>query len=109
MCSGYHVVTCFPCIFLVVLLDSMQYVVMLVPSHTHLLFSIIMTDSELCLCKKFKIIRIYHECEGRIENIPPEDHWRHLTCRLMPNNDGEGQIFRSHHNTNNGLFCLAHS
>ena len=47
------------------------------------------------------IIRIYHECEGRIE-ISPEDHC--LACRMRTNGDPEGQIFLSHLHSNNEFF-----
>ena len=50
-----------------------------------------------------KIKRIYHECEGRIEKpVPRIAVWHHEACRVMTNNDLEGQIFH----TNNGFFFL---
>ena len=36
------------------------------------------------------IIRIYHDCEGMIDKIRPEDR------RLIPNSDPEGRIFLAH-------------
>ena len=39
-------------------------------------------------------IRIYHECDGRIEkSVPRIDVWHHEACRVMPNSDSEGQVF----------------
>ena len=41
-----------------------------------------------------KIIRIYHECEGRIENsIQSIAVWHHEACRVMTNSNPEGRIF----------------
>ena len=51
------------------------------------------------------IIRIHHECEGRIEKIRPEDHLLALRG-LLSNGDPEGRIFLSYPDTNNGLFFL---
>ena len=52
-------------------------------------------------------IRIYHECEGRIEKSGPRIAvWHHEACRVMTNSDPEGQILRSHRHTNNGFFFL---
>ena len=47
-------------------------------------------------------IRIYHECEGRIEN--PSRRSPFGITRLA--GDPVGQIFLSYHHTNNGLFFL---
>ena len=53
------------------------------------------------------IIRIYHECEGRIEkSIPRIAVWHHEACRVMINGDPEGRIFLSYPHTNNGFFYL---
>ena len=42
-------------------------------------------------------IRIYHECEGRIEkHVPRIAVWHHEACQVMTNGDSEGQIFLSH-------------
>ena len=39
-------------------------------------------------------IRIYHECEGRIEqSVPRIAVWHHEACRVMTNDDPEGRIF----------------
>ena len=52
-------------------------------------------------------IRIYHECEGRIEkSILRITDWHHEACRVMTNGDPEGQIFLSYPHTNNGFFFL---
>ena len=41
-----------------------------------------------------EIIRIYHECEGRIEkSIPRISVWHHKACRVMTNGDPEGRFF----------------
>ena len=41
-----------------------------------------------------EIIRIHHECEGRIEKSAPRmTVWHHEACRVMTNSDPEGQIF----------------
>ena len=43
-----------------------------------------------------KIIRIYHECEGRIEkSVPRFASWHHQACRVMTNGDPEGWVFQS--------------
>ena len=54
------------------------------------------------------IIRIYHECEGRIENksVPRIAFWHQEACRVMANGDPEGQIFLSYPHTINGFFFL---
>ena len=41
-------------------------------------------------------IRIYHECEGRIEkSVPKIAVWHHEACLVMTNSDPEGRIFLS--------------
>ena len=41
-----------------------------------------------------RTIRIYHECERRIEkSVPRIAVWHHEACRVMTNGDCEGQIF----------------
>ena len=41
-----------------------------------------------------KNIRIYHECEGRIDkSVPRITVWHREACRVMTNGDPEGQIF----------------
>ena len=52
-------------------------------------------------------IRIYHECEGRIEkSIPRIAVWHHEAWRVMTNGDPEGRIFLSYPHTSNGFFFL---
>ena len=52
-------------------------------------------------------IRIYHECEDRIEIFVPGIAVRyHEACRVMTNGDPEGYIFLSYPHTNNGFFFL---
>ena len=52
-------------------------------------------------------IRIYHECEGRIEKpVRRITVWNHEACRVMTNGDPEEQIFLSYPHTNNRLFFL---
>ena len=54
-----------------------------------------------------KSIRIYHECEGRIEKSAPRIAvWHHEACQVMTNGDPEGLIFLSYPHTNNGFFFL---
>ena len=54
-----------------------------------------------------KNIRIYHECEGRIEkSVPRIDVWHHEACRVMTKVDPEGLIFLSYPHTNIGFFFL---
>ena len=39
-------------------------------------------------------IRIYHECEGRIEkSVPRIAVWHREACRVMTNGDPKGRIF----------------
>ena len=53
------------------------------------------------------IIRIYHECEGRIEkSVLIIAIWHNEACRMMTNGDPEGWIFLSYPHMNNGLFLL---
>ena len=53
-------------------------------------------------------IRIYHECEGRIEkSVLRIAVWHHETCRVMTNGDPEGRIFLSYPQTNNGFFTCS--
>ena len=47
-------------------------------------------------------IKIYHECEGRIEKIRREDR----RCRVITHGDPEGWIFLSSPHTNNEFFFL---
>ena len=55
------------------------------------------------------IIRIYHECEGRIEiAVPRIAVWHHETCRVMANGDHEGRIFLSYIHLNNRFFIAHH-
>ena len=51
--------------------------------------------------------RIYHECEGRIEqSVPRIAVWHHEACRVMTNGDPEGRIFLFYPHMNNGFFFL---
>ena len=48
-----------------------------------------------------KNIRIYYECEGRIEkSIPRITVWHHEAWRVMPNGDPEEWIFQYYPHTN---------
>ena len=52
-------------------------------------------------------IRIYHECDGRIEKIVLRIAVWHLKAiPMMTNGDPEGWIFLSYPHTNNGFFSL---
>ena len=69
-----------------------------------------------------KSIRIYHECEGRIEkpvsritlwhhkasekSIPRINLWHQESSQVMLNGDPEGGIFLSYPHMNNGFFFL---
>ena len=54
-----------------------------------------------------KIIRIYHECEGRIEKSALRiADWHHEACRVMTNGDHEGWIFLSYPHTHDRFFFL---
>ena len=47
-------------------------------------------------------IRIYHECEGRIETSLPRITVLHQeACRVITKGDLEGRIFLSYSHTNN--------
>ena len=53
-------------------------------------------------------IRIYHECEGRIEkSVLRIAFWHHEACRVMTNGDPEGRIFLSYPHKNNGFFSCS--
>ena len=55
----------------------------------------------------FRIIKIYHECEGRIEkSVPRIAVWHHKACRVMINGDPEGGTSLSYPHRNNGFFFL---
>ena len=52
-------------------------------------------------------IRIYHECEGRIEkSVPRITVWHHEACRMMTNCDHEVRIFLSYPHMYNGFYFL---
>ena len=52
-------------------------------------------------------IKIYYECEGGNEkSILRITHWHYEACRVMTNDNREGQIFLSNPHKNNGLFFL---
>ena len=62
----------------------------------------------LILVNALLIIRIYHECEGRIEkSVPRITVWHHEACRVMTNGDPEGRIFLNYPQTNNGFFSYS--
>ena len=62
---------------------------------------------ELHTCHKEDNIRIYHECEGRIEkSVPRIAVWHHEARRVMTSGDPEGRIFLTYLHTNNGFFFL---
>ena len=57
--------------------------------------------------RMYKTIRIYHECEGRIEKSGPRiTVCHHEACGVMTNGDPEGRIFLSYSHPNNGFFFL---
>ena len=52
-------------------------------------------------------IRIYHECEGRIEkSVPRITVWHHEACRVMTNDDHEEMIFLSYPHTHDRFIFL---
>ena len=54
-----------------------------------------------------KIIRIHHECEGRIEkSVLRIAVWHPEACRVMTNCDPEGRIFLSYPHMNGLIFLL---
>ena len=54
-----------------------------------------------------KLIRIYHECEGRKEKSGMRiTVWHHKACQKMTNGDPEEWIFLSYSHPNNGFFFL---
>ena len=54
-----------------------------------------------------KILRFYHECEGRIEkSLPRIAVWHHEACWVMTNGDPAGWIFLSYPHMNNLFFFL---
>ena len=66
----------------------------------------LMPVSSIALVKRCNL-RIYQECEGRIEkSVPRITVWHHTACLVVTNNVPEGQIFLSYPHTNNGFFFL---
>ena len=66
-----------------------------------------MTTSGFVIFSTLICIRIYHECEGRIEkSVPKIAVWHHVAYRVMTNGDPEGRIFLFYPHTNNGCFFL---
>ena len=55
---------------------------------------------------RFKILKIYHECEDRIEKSCPRITVWHEVCRVITNGDIEGEIFLSYLHMNNGFFFM---
>ena len=63
------------------------------------------SENPYLVCKN--IIRIYHECEGRIEKtVLRVAVWHHEACRVMTNGDPDGLIYLSYPQTNNGFSVL---
>ena len=68
-----------------------------------------LTISWLQLGRIYFILRIYHECEGRIEkSVPRFTDWHHEACRVNTNGDPKGQIFLSYPRANNDFFFIAY-
>ena len=66
-----------------------------------------LTNQDEAHLAMLQTIRIYNECEGRIEkSVQRIIVWHHEDCRVMTNGDPEGRIFLSYPHTNNGLFFL---
>ena len=54
-----------------------------------------------------EIIRIYHECKGRIrKSIQRITVWHHEICQVITNGDPEGWIFISHPHTSMFFFVF---
>ena len=69
-------------------------------------WQMVRTSLTICLRDKYQhlmsivgvvyTIRIYHECEGRIEkSVPRITFWHQEACRVMTNGDPEGRNFLS--------------
>ena len=55
-----------------------------------------LNETDVVVFKFVYHIRIYHECEGRIEiSVPRIAVWYHEACRVMTSGDPEGRIFVS--------------
>ena len=51
-----------------------------------------------CVNAKCLLIRIFHECEGRIKKSDPRIAvWHHEACRVMTNGDPMGRIIKIYH------------
>ena len=62
-------------LFLTVPRDCLQFVIVVFPDHTHLLFL------------KSTCLTIYHEREDEIKKIPRITDLHHKACRVMTNGD----------------------
>ena len=72
-----------------------------------LFFSHVKMISCLPGLNKQGIIRIYHECEGRIQKSALRIAiWHHEACRVMTNGDPEARIFLSYPHRKKGFFFL---
>ena len=79
------------------------FILMAYPRHVDR----ISIDLPILYFKGLQVIRIDHECEGRIEkSIPKIAVWHHEACQVMTNGDPEGQIFLSYPLRNNGFIFL---
>ena len=73
-----------------------------------LLFQHTVLFNDLKLYDELQNIRIYHECEGRIEKyVTRIAVWHHEAFPVMTNSDPEGQIFLSYHHMNYDFFSCS--
>ena len=55
---------------------------------------VLASGSDVLIFKQCSIIRICHECAGRIEkSVPRTAVWHHEACRVMTNGDPEDGFF----------------
>ena len=77
--------------------------IILLGSYIYVENKVVPFNNRLCL----HTIRMYHECEGRIEKyVPRITVWHHEACRVITNGDSKGRIFLSYPHMNNGFFFL---
>ena len=68
---------------------------------------VVVLEDKAVIVFNMQTVRIYHECEVRMEkSIARIAIWHHEACRVMTNGDPEGRIFLSYPHTKNGFFFL---
>ena len=87
-------------------MDAIMFLKICKPLVGYRFYCMALFDSETH-ATSYDNIRIYHECEGRIEkSVPRITIWHHEACRVMKNDDPYWRIFLSYPNTINGFFFL---